>query len=334
VDDNATNRRILKEVLDGWQMRPTAVDGGEAALAALREATQAGTPYGLMVLDSHMPGMDGLTLVERMRGEPGLENPTVILLSSGDQRDSARCTALGVRHHATKPVTQSELLDLITKALGVAAMEPDETLITRQAVREPRRRLRILLAEDNPVNQKLAIRMLGKWGHLVTLAEDGRKAVALVNEAGPENFDLVLMDVQMPLMNGFEATAALRQAEQRTGRHVRIVAMTAHAMKGDHERCLAAGMDGYISKPIDAAQLFDLIEGVEPQAGTLPPTPATRSQATRTGRLGRRAAAGDDRTAPRRAAASPRHRPLGAGSGGRGRSGARRTQAQGIHQHF
>jgi signal transduction histidine kinase/DNA-binding response OmpR family regulator len=279
VDDNATNRRILKEVLDGWKMRPTVVDGGEAALAALREATRTGTPYGLMVLDSHMPGMDGLTMIERMRGEPGLEHPTVILLSSGDQRDSARCAALGVSHHATKPVTQSELLDLIMKALGVARMEPEETLITRQSVREPRRRLRILLAEDNPVNQKLAIRMLEKWGHLVTLAEDGRKAVALVNEAGLEGFDLVLMDVQMPLMNGFEATAALRQAEQHTGRHLQIIAMTAHAMKGDHERCLAAGMDGYISKPIDAAQLFDLIEGADSQAATPPPTPAPRSQA-------------------------------------------------------
>jgi CheY-like chemotaxis protein len=159
---------------------------------------------------------------------------------------------------------------MIVKALNVARAEPEVARITRQQLREPRRRLRILLAEDNPVNQKLAIRMLEKWGHLVTLAEDGRKAVALVRAAGPESFDLVLMDVQMPLMNGFEATAALRQAEQRTGGHLHIVAMTAHAMKGDQERCLAAGMDGYISKPIDAAQLFEFIEEMGPSAAAPP----------------------------------------------------------------
>jgi len=273
VDDNATNRRILKEVFAGWQMQATVVDGGEAALAALREATLDNTPYALMVLDSHMPGMDGLTLVERMRSEPGLGKPIVILLSSGDQRDSARCAALGIRHFAAKPVTQNELLEMILKALGVAGTEPEDAFITPQKIREPRRRLRILLAEDNPVNQKLAIRMLEKWGHAVTLAEDGRRAVDLVSAAGPDGFDLVLMDIQMPILNGFEATIALRQAEQRTGKRLRIVAMTAHAMKGDHARCLAAGMDGYISKPIDAAQLFDIVEGADAQTATPPPAP-------------------------------------------------------------
>jgi CheY-like chemotaxis protein len=144
-------------------------------------------------------------------------------------------------------------------------------------VREPRRRRRILLVEDNPVNQKLAIRMLEKWGHAVTLAADGQQAAAIFEASGPDGFDLVLMDVQMPVMNGFEATGALRRIERRTGTRVPIVAMTAHAMKGDDDRCLAAGMDGYLSKPIDAAKLFDIIEGVQPSAAPPPPAPPSAS---------------------------------------------------------
>jgi CheY-like chemotaxis protein len=161
-----------------------------------------------------------------------------------------------------KPITQSDLFDAIMRALDLSGQGPASSLITRRRLHEPGRRLRIILAEDNRVNQTVAVRMLEKWGHSVTVAEDGGKAVALFQAAGPGGIDLVLMDVQMPEMNGFEATAALRKLEEETGLHVPIIAMTAHAMKGDQERCLAASMDGYLSKPIDAARLFETLEGL------------------------------------------------------------------------
>jgi CheY-like chemotaxis protein/HPt (histidine-containing phosphotransfer) domain-containing protein len=253
-------------------MCPTDVESGEAALACLREAEASGAAFDLMLLDSQMPEMDGAGVAERMRSEGGCGAPTIILLSSADHQDSRRCQAAGIRHYLTKPVTQSELLDAVVSALGASHPVSVPSLITHRPLREPGRRLRILLAEDNLVNQKLAVRMLEKWGHRVTVADDGRKALACVREAGPGGFDLILMDVQMPEMNGFEATAALREEERKTGSHIPIIAMTAHAMKGDQERCLAAGMDGYLSKPIDAAKLFEALERVDGPA-TGPPTP-------------------------------------------------------------
>jgi signal transduction histidine kinase/DNA-binding response OmpR family regulator/nitrate/nitrite-specific signal transduction histidine kinase len=272
VDDNATNRRILKETLTSWRMHPTEADGASAALTILRSAEVSGQPFALMLLDAQMPDMDGLGLVERMRKDGHYGDPVIILLSSADRCDFARSNAAGIRHYLPKPATQSELLDAIATALGTARVDPSPPLITRPKLREPGRRLRILLAEDNAVNQKLAQRLLEKWGHRVVVAEDGRRAVALFQDAGPGGFDLILMDVQMPEMNGFEATAALREAEHHTGGHVPIVAMTAHAMKGDEERCLAAGMDGYLSKPLDAAKLFETLERVNGTVDTKPPT--------------------------------------------------------------
>jgi signal transduction histidine kinase/DNA-binding response OmpR family regulator/HPt (histidine-containing phosphotransfer) domain-containing protein len=263
VDDNATNRRILRDTLMNWRMQPTVVEDGDAALAALDEAMRTGQPFRLVLVDAQMPGMDGYTLSERIHSQERLAGATIMMLSSGDpQGAGARSRAAGIREHLMKPITQSDLFDAIMRALDLSGQGPASSLITRRRLHEPGRRLRIILAEDNRVNQTVAVRMLEKWGHSVTVAEDGGKAVALFQAAGPGEIDLVLMDVQMPEMNGFEATAALRKLEEETGLHVPIIAMTAHAMKGDQERCLAAGMDGYLSKPIDAARLFETLEGL------------------------------------------------------------------------
>jgi len=204
--------------------------------------------------------MDGFTLLQRLRQvpEPAGETKVIVLTSAGQRGDAARCRELGVAAFLTKPVGQSELFDCIVRVLGTpnsAAASP--ALITRHSLREGKRKLHVLLAEDNAVNQMLAARLLEKHGHRVTVTANGRQALAALEQ---ENFDVVLMDVQMPEMDGFEATAAIRLREQGTGRHLPIIAMTAHAMRGDQERCLAAGMDGYISKPIRAQELIDLLD--------------------------------------------------------------------------
>jgi PAS domain S-box-containing protein len=271
VDDNATNRRILVEMLTSWRMRPTAADGGPAALGELRQAAGAGEPFPLVLLDAQMPGMDGFALAEKIRQQPELAGATIMLLSSADRAgDVQRCQELGISAYLMKPVKQSELLNTILTVMASASARP--------AAARPRpgpgpaapagRRLRVLLAEDNAVNQRLAVALLGRHGHAVVVAQNGREAVAAAER---EPFDLVLMDVQMPEMGGLEATAAIRERERRTGRHVPILALTAHAMKGDRERCLDAGMDGYLSKPIQARELLQALdrlsrEGPAPEA--------------------------------------------------------------------
>ena len=262
VDDNATNRRILRETLDGWGMRPIVMEGGEAALAAVQAAVRSGQPFDLVLLDAQMPGMDGFTLAEQLWRLTETRCPAIMMLSSTDHPGKVRGRVAGICGQMLKPITRADLLEAITRVLGIAKEEAPSSLITRKQLREPGRRLRILLAEDNAVNQKLAVRLLEKWGHAVTLAENGRQAVEAYAAAGPGGLDLILMDVQMPEMNGFEATAAIRVTEgERQGR-VPIIAMTAHTMQGDEERCLAGGMDGYVSKPIDAARLFDVVEAL------------------------------------------------------------------------
>jgi signal transduction histidine kinase/CheY-like chemotaxis protein len=267
VDDNATNRLILEEVLSNWQMRPTAVDSGASALAALAEAQAAARPYALVLLDCHMPEMDGFTLAERIKQRPEFDKPSVMMLTSGGQKDDiARCRELGIAAYLLKPIKQSELLDRILTVLDAA---PHSHPLTEAAMQEVEREgaatpraggfLRILLAEDNEVNQRLAVRLLEKQGHSVAVARNGLEALAAIER---EAFDLVLMDVQMPEMGGFEATRALRLRERETGRRVPIVAMTAHAMMGDRERCIEAGMDGYVSKPVHMQQLCEEIERV------------------------------------------------------------------------
>jgi PAS domain S-box-containing protein len=260
VDDNATNRRILEEVLSNWRMRPRAVDGGAAALAALAESAAAGEPYELVLLDCHMPEMDGFALAGHIQADPALSGATVLMLTSAGQPDDVeRCRQLGVRAYLTKPVRQSELLDTILATLGGSPLHT--RLSAAEEPTDPSGPLHILVAEDNSVNQKLALALLKKRGHTVEIAVTGREAVEAV---GRQAFDVVLMDVQMPEMDGMEATAEIRRQERQKGGRVPIIAMTAHAMKGDRERCLEAGMDGYVSKPIQTHELFSAIAALVP----------------------------------------------------------------------
>lgn len=257
VDDNATNRRVLQGMLTRWGMRPTAVDGGRAALQALEIAKNAGHPFPLVLLDGQMPEMDGFTLAAAIQKEPELAGVTIMMLTSaGHLGDAERCRGLGITGYLVKPVRQGELLEAVCHMLGGAeAKAPD--LVTRHTLRETRNRSRILLAEDNAVNRTLAMRLLEKRGYSVSVAENGREALEAIEK---ENFGLILMDIQMPEMDGFEATTAIRAKEDGTDRHIPIVAMTAHALKGDEERCLNSGMDAYVSKPIRSAQLYETIE--------------------------------------------------------------------------
>ncbi len=265
VDDNNTNRRILADTLALWGTHPTVAEDGPTALRALTRAQEAGEPFQLVITDAQMPAMDGFELAEQVRQEVRLPSPVIMMLTSSGQRgDAARCQKGGVAAYLTKPVCQSELREAILKALGRASQlssSAEPRLITRHSLREegPLGTLRVLLAEDNAVNQHLARRLLEKDGHTVTVAANGREALALTEQ---QNFDLVLMDVQMPEVDGFEATAALREQEQSTGEHLPVIAMTAHAMKGYEERCLQAGMDGYVAKPIQAGRLFSVIAAV------------------------------------------------------------------------
>jgi PAS domain S-box-containing protein len=262
VDDNATNRRILEEVLTNWRMRPRAVESGAAALAVLSEAAKAGEPYPLILLDGHMPEMDGFTLAARIQADPALSGATVLMLTSAGQPDDVeRCRQLGVRAYLTKPVRQSELFETILSTLGGATLHARLASAGEAPAAPGQRPLRILVAEDNAVNQKLAQHLLSKHGHAVVLANTVREAVEALEK---QTFDLVLMDVQMPEMDGFEATAEIRRREAETGRRLPIIAMTAHAMKGDRERCLEAGMDGYVSKPIQTRELYAAIAALGP----------------------------------------------------------------------
>jgi CheY-like chemotaxis protein len=273
VDDNATNRRILQEMLTNWGMRPTVVAGAREALLALEQARTAGSPFALVLLDAMMPEMDGFSLVEQIRQGPEPVGSTLMMLSSANRHeDAARCRELGVASYLTKPVRQSTLLDAIMTSLGRSAKAFDRIAPTEVA--DPfagggRRALRLLLAEDNAVNQRLAVGLLQKRGHQVAVVGNGREAVRAMEEG---RFDAVLMDVQMPEMDGFLAAAAIRAHEATTGTYTPIVAMTAHALKGDRERCLAAGMDAYLAKPLQPQELFGVVESLVP-AG-LGPAPA------------------------------------------------------------
>jgi signal transduction histidine kinase/DNA-binding response OmpR family regulator/HPt (histidine-containing phosphotransfer) domain-containing protein len=257
VDDNEVNRRIFLELLGRWEMKPTAVGSGAAALAALAEASQRGAPYALVLLDANMPGMDGFAVAEQMAARPALGGPTIMMLtSSGKFGDSARARELGVGAYLTKPIRHADLFDAITRTLRPSAAAPADG---RKATGGGPAvvGVRVLLAEDNLVNQRVAVGLLTRRGHLVHVVDNGVEALAALDRAA---YDVVLMDIQMLEMGGVEATRAIRAREESTGGHTRIVAMTAHAMKGDRERYIAAGMDGYISKPIDQAALFAIVE--------------------------------------------------------------------------
>jgi len=261
VDDNRTNRRILEGMLKRWEMNAASVEGAEEALEQLCAALAMGDPFELILTDMHMPKMDGFALVERIRQRPELSAATIMMLTSAGHRgDAARCEELGVSAYLLKPIRQSLLREAVARVLGTKEQEGAIPLITRhslQGSQKPSASLRILLAEDNLVNQRLAMRLLEKRGHSVVVAGNGRETFAAFESGG---FDLILMDLQMPEMDGFEATAAIRDREREGGNRISIVALTAHAMKGDREKCLAAGMDGYLTKPIRPQELDELLE--------------------------------------------------------------------------
>ena len=258
VDDNAINRRILVEQLTRWRMQPTAVDSGAAALASLTSAEESGHPYRLILLDAQMPDLDGFGVAAHLQENPSLTDAAIVMLTSaGRLGDIAKCKELGIAAHLTKPVTQSELHDAILTVLNGPGFRPRQGQPLPEAPRADISR-RILLVEDNEVNRRVAERMLAGRGHQVTVATNGIEALRELEHA---SFDVVLMDVQMPEMGGIEATAIIRNRERTSGKHQRIVALTAHAMSGDRERYLSAGMDGYLPKPIDRLELFATVEG-------------------------------------------------------------------------
>jgi PAS domain S-box-containing protein len=260
VDDNATNRRILEEMLTNWRMKPVSVDGARAALAALGDAAAAGDPFRVVLSDAMMPDIDGFAFARAVKEDSRLSGVTLIMLTSaGLPQGRARADEAGFAAYLSKPVKQSELLDAIVTVCGppVARERPPAPEARPPSSRAAQRPLRILVAEDNPTNQKLVVTLLELLGHTVVVAPNGRDALRCAED---RPFDLILMDVQMPEMSGLEATAAIRQREKATGAHVPIVAMTAHAMDGDRERCLEAGMDGYMSKPLRADELFAVID--------------------------------------------------------------------------
>jgi CheY-like chemotaxis protein/signal transduction histidine kinase/HPt (histidine-containing phosphotransfer) domain-containing protein len=266
VDDNRTNQWILEEILSHWGLRTTAVGTGEAGIRAAADARRGGDPYRIVLLDGNMPGMDGFEVAARLRAEePGRPASVILLTSAGRRGDAARCRDLGISGYITKPVNQSDLLDALMSILGTGHAEaaPRQPLVTRHSIREERRRLRILLAEDNAVNRRVAVGLLEKRGYEVLTATNGREALATLER---EQVDAVLMDVQMPEIGGLEATAAIRERERKSGGHLPIIAMTAHAMKGDRERCLAAGMDDYVSKPVRPSDLYAALERAVPRS--------------------------------------------------------------------
>jgi PAS domain S-box-containing protein len=290
VDDNPINCRVLECTLRSWEMEPTVVNGEESAITSMEQARTAGKPFPLILVDAHMPGSDGFALIERIQRTPTLAGATIVLLTSGEHPgDIERCHALNVSAYLIKPITASDLLDALLKILGMyppavtrqppaaEAAAPGVALPAGTAQRgeagaKPQiPSLRILLAEDNVVNQRLARRLLEKRGHSVVVAATGTAVLAALER---EPFDLVLMDVQMPEMDGLEATAVIRSREQETGTRLPIIAMTAHAMNGDRQRCLAAGMDEHLSKPIQVERLFELIAALVPASSAAAAPPA------------------------------------------------------------
>lgn len=284
VEDNTTHSRILEEILASWEMVTTTAPDGVEGLAALEAAAADGRPFAIAVVDVGMPRMDGMALTKAVRANARIAETPIILLSGViDPEDAALARALGVSTCLTKPIKHSDLLDAITQIAGTATAKPH----VQAESHAPSRSLDILLAEDGHVNQMVATRLLELRGHRVTVARNGREAADAVRDKPA--FDLVLMDLQMPEMNGFEATAAIRESEAGADRHMPIVAMTAHAMKGDRERCLDAGMDAYVSKPIDVDELYRVIEEI----GQLPAGSGNHPAESRTGSAAAGAASSD-----------------------------------------
>ncbi len=263
VDDNASNREIIREILESWKMDPVAVSGIEEARDAYFRANEANEPFLLAVLDSEMPMSSGFTLARWLMDRQGHVTPRIIMMLTGSKtRSRNEMQSLGIRAGVSKPVRPSDLFEAIIAALDIAtARKMSSPGITDDTPVKEEHPLRILVAEDTAFNQKFIIRLLGRRGHQVTIAENGLKAVEALKK---DTFDLVLMDVQMPEMDGFEATAAIREMEKTGEQHIPIIAMTAHSMKGDREQCLQAGMDDYVSKPVSSDALFKAIRSLIP----------------------------------------------------------------------
>lgn len=259
VDDNPANRMILETTLKKKGMIPTIVTNGQEALAVLESSAKSDAPFSVVLTDQVMPEMDGFALASKIRSLPSSDNIKIIMLTSMGQRgDGLRCTRAGINGYLLKPVQEAELFEVISRALQQPGTSGDQiTLITRHSIRESQKHLKILLVEDNKINQILARKLLEKWGHSVEVSANGKEAVAMVDK---ESFDLVLMDIEMPEIDGIQATGIIREREKTTGNHVPIVAMTAYAMDSDRVRCLEAGMDAYVSKPINVQELFHTIE--------------------------------------------------------------------------
>jgi CheY-like chemotaxis protein len=262
VDDNRTNRRILSGLLSKWGVKSAAVGSGEAALHELAAAQDAHEPYGLILTDMHMPRMDGFDLTQEIRRRPELNAATIMMLSSGGNAgDAARCEEFNIASYLVKPVRESELRLAIGRVLGnlgeaARSVAPPDV---PAAAPDSRAGLKNLIAADNPVNQLLLTRLLLKRGHAVKVAGNGRVALEMLDAETPP-FDLIFMDVQMPEMDGMEATRLLRERERDSGAHLTLIGVTAHALEGDRERCLAAGMDGYLSKPIRVVDLDAVLD--------------------------------------------------------------------------
>jgi two-component system, sensor histidine kinase and response regulator len=262
VDDNASNRRILEQMLVRWHMTPTTAAGGKEALAELETAKAEGRSFPLLLLDQHMPEIDGFTLARSIRQNYDPEEVKIIILASaGRVTNRSSDKDLGIVAFLTKPIKESDLLATITQVFS-----PRETEKPGKARREKAasRKLQVLLVEDNPPTQKMMLRLLERRGHTVMTANNGQEAVDL---SASRDFDIILMDVQMPGMDGFQATSLIRRREAAAGRHTPIIAMTAHAMQGDRERCLAMGMDNYISKPINPGEVYGAMEQVSASGG-------------------------------------------------------------------
>ncbi len=274
VDDNETNRRILQGMALQWRMRPTGAASGPEALAALKAAQARGEPFRVILTDGRMPGMDGFEFVTAVQRDSTLVGSDILMLTSaGQPGEGARCRDLGIAAYLLKPVLKDDLLAALLAALGKHAEVPGSaSLVTRHSLREAPRRLQVLVAEDNPVNEAVIVRVLEKMGHAPTMAHNGREALSLATNS---KFDMVFMDVQMPEMDGLAATRAIRESEKRSGAHLPIFAMTAHAMKGDREQCLAAGMDGYITKPVRFSDIQQALTGVATQLRSLAAPAAT-----------------------------------------------------------
>jgi len=267
VDDNRTNRLILGEILKTWNLRPTLVEGGAEGYREMERGAAAGRPYRLVLLDCVMPGMDGFEFARRVGANPALHESRLVMVSSASRPgDAARCRELDILRYMTKPVVQSELLNTILEISGKGMHEEAISAAMRETP-DDGPRLKVLLAEDGLINQRVAVDLLRLRGHQVVVANDGKEAVSAMEE---DSFDVVLMDVQMPVLDGIEATCIIRKRERSTSRRTPIIAMTAAAMKGDREECLEAGMDAYISKPIDAAELFEVLREI-PGTATGPP---------------------------------------------------------------